>query len=51
MEEGVVLATDSRFTLQDGSFVDDGRKIYHLPPDAAAVAYAGDVPLIAQGGD
>jgi hypothetical protein len=42
LDYGVILATDSRFSLLNGDYEDAGRKLYPLSPDAAMV-YAGDV--------
>jgi len=39
---GVVLATDSRFSYDDGHRVDAGRKVYVIEPHVAVV-FAGDV--------
>jgi len=48
LEQAVILASDSRFTLSGGRVDDNGRKIYPLGRDTVAV-YAGDV-LAAQRG-
>src|SRR3712207_2014289 len=42
MHQGVILASDSRFTFVDGRVSDQGRKLYVLSPDAAMV-FAGDI--------
>lgn len=42
MDQGVFVASDSRFNLSAGGEIDDGRKVYPLAPTAACV-FAGDI--------